>query len=58
MARYNYGRRFKKGKRNVMYRYLNKKKSTKTLVDARTKKVVSHKKKTTSSKKKNTRRRK
>ena len=42
MARkkYNYGRKFHSAVhgREVMYRYVNKKKSTKTLVDARTKK--------------------
>ncbi len=36
----SYGKKFKKGTRTVMYRYMNKKKSTKTLVDARTKKVI------------------
>ncbi len=40
MAKYNYGRKFKKGNRTCMYRYLNKKKSSKTLVDARTKKPI------------------
>jgi hypothetical protein len=41
-GRYTYGRRFKDDtiNRMVMYRYLDKKKSTKTLVDARTKKVI------------------
>ena len=37
---YNYGRKFMIGNREVMYRYVNKKRSTKTLVDARTKKPV------------------
>ena len=36
----NYGRKFMIGKREVMYRYINKDKKTKTLVDARTKKVI------------------
>lgn len=36
----SYGRKFKKGNREVMYRYIDKKKSTKTLVDARTKKPI------------------
>ncbi len=40
MAKYNYGRKFKKGNRNVMYRYLGKKKSTKTLVYVSSKKPV------------------
>ena len=39
-GRYNYGRKFTLGKREVMYRYVNKDKRTKTLVDARTKKVI------------------
>ena len=39
---YNYGRKFTIGKREVMYRYVNKDKRTKTLVDAKTKKVIKH----------------
>ncbi len=43
--RYNYGKKFEHGSRSdprrmVMYRYTNKKKSTKVMVDARTKKVI------------------
>ena len=38
MAKYNYGRTFTKDGKRVRYRYTNKKKSTKTLVDAKTKK--------------------
>lgn len=37
---YNYGKTFKIEKRNVQYRYTNKKKSTKTLVYTSTKKPV------------------
>ena len=44
---YNYGRIFQIGERDVRYRYVNKDKRTKTLVDAKTKKVI----KTSSSKK-------
>lgn len=39
-GRYNYGRIFQIGNRDVRYRYVNKNKKTKTLVDARTKKVI------------------
>jgi len=40
MAKYNYGKSFYSSVhgRKVVYRYTNKKKSTKTLVDAKTKK--------------------
>lgn len=34
MAKYNYGRTFTKDGKRVRYRYTNKKKSTKKLVDA------------------------
>jgi len=37
---YNYGRIFQIGNRDVRYRYVNKNKKTKTLVDARTKKPI------------------
>ena len=37
---YNYGRIFQIGDRDVRYRYVNKKRNTKTLVDAKTKKVI------------------
>lgn len=37
---YNYGRKFTIGTREVAYRYENKKKATKTLVDYKTKKVI------------------
>lgn len=41
MAKYNYGTKFTHGSgRKVMYRYTNKKKSTKTLVYVSTKKPV------------------
>ena len=39
-GRYNYGRIFQIGNRDVRYRYVNKNKKTKTLVDARTKKPI------------------
>ena len=43
-GKYNYGKKFtiRLGNHNmpVMYRYLNKKKSSKTLVDARSKKPI------------------
>lgn len=41
MAKYNYGKVFHSAVhgRKVVYRYTNKKKSTKTLVDAKTKKT-------------------
>ena len=35
MAKYNYGKKFKKNGKWVRYRYTNKKKSTKKLVAAR-----------------------
>lgn len=35
-----YGKKFKRGKRMVMYRYLNKKASSRVLVDAKTKKLI------------------
>jgi len=34
MAKYNYGKRFKKGSKWVRYRYTNRRKSTKKLVSA------------------------
>jgi hypothetical protein len=37
---YNYGRIFQIGNRDVRYRYVNKDRKTKTLVDAKTKKVI------------------
>ena len=37
---YNYGRIFQIGNRDVRYRYVNKDRKTKTLVDAKTKKVL------------------
>jgi hypothetical protein len=40
---YNYGRIFQLRGRDVRYRYVNKDKSTKTLVDAKTKKPISKK---------------
>jgi len=47
MAKYTYGRKFTEGsgraRRKVCYRYTNGKKSTKTLVDAKTKKKVNWK---------------
>lgn len=42
-GRYNYGRIFQIGNRDVRYRYVNKDKKTKTLVDARTKKEIRRK---------------
>ena len=35
MAKYNYGKRFKKDGKHVQYRYTNKKKSSKKLVSYR-----------------------
>jgi len=35
-----YGKKFKRGKRMVMYRYLNKRASSKTLVDAKSKRLI------------------
>jgi len=45
MAKYTYGRSFRmnpknKGSTLVCYRYTNKRKSSKTLVDAKTKKII------------------
>jgi len=40
MSKYNYGRHFYLDDRKVCYRYLGKKKSSKTLVDARSKKPI------------------
>jgi hypothetical protein len=37
---YNYGRIFQIGNRDVRYRYVNKDRKTKTLVDAKTKKII------------------
>lgn len=39
-SRYNYGRAFMHDGRKVAYRYTDKKKSTKTLVDFKTKKPI------------------
>jgi hypothetical protein len=45
MAKYSYGRKFRMNPKNknstmVCYRYTNKKKSTKTLVNAKTRKII------------------
>jgi len=40
-GRYNYGRAFTRKGRKVAYRYVNKDKRTKTLVDFKTKKPIS-----------------
>ena len=39
-SRYSYGKAFKMNGKKVMYRYTDKKKSTKTMVDFKTKKPV------------------
>jgi hypothetical protein len=44
MAKYNYGKPFKLNGKTVMYRYTDKKKSTKILVDSN-KKVITRRKK-------------
>ncbi len=44
MAKYNYGKTFKKNGKLLRYRYTNKDISTKKLVDAKTKKLLLGKK--------------
>ena len=44
MAKYNYGKTFKKDGKSVRYRYTDKKKSTKKLVPAKSNKKRSSKK--------------
>ena len=43
MAKYNYGKTFKKDGKLVRYRYTNKKKSTKKLVSGKTRRSYSRK---------------
>ncbi len=43
MAKYNYGKTFKKDGKLVRYRYTNKKKSTKKLVPGKTRRSYSKK---------------
>jgi len=40
MRNVTYGKKFKRGRKMVMYRYMNKDSATKTLVDAKTKKLI------------------